>query len=400
MLLRILFIVHNMVWRGGGTFYRALHLGRHLVRRGHSVALLAVSLAERLKLRTGQVDGVIIVESPDLLSGSLRSGWDPWNTLRRIHWLVGQRFDLVHAFESRPVVIFPALFARRYSQAPLVMDWCDWFGRGGSVAERPNRLIRQILNPAETFFEESFRTKANGTTVINSQLRDRAIQLGVREETILLLPQGSDVQRIQVLDRFQVRDQLGLPQEKFIIGYLGQTFPADARLLAETFERVISEHADTLLLLIGNRRTDISSLIKTPEAVVETGYLDDELLNQYLGACDLFWLLLQDTLANRGRWPSKINDYMAAGRPTIATAVGDLTQLFQQHDIGRLAQPDPEDIATQTLRFYDDASLHQQCGAIARKVATEQYAWEILTEGLVSFYHKVMASYSRQKRGI
>ena len=209
--MRILLIVHNMVWRGGGTFYRALHLGRHLVRQGHSVVLLAVSLRERFRLRTDQVDGVDIVESPDLLSGSLRSGWDPWNTFRRVQWLAGRRFDLIHAFESRPVVIFPALFARAHSQAPLVMDWCDWFGRGGSVTERSSWLVRQVLNPVETFFEESFRTRADGTTVINSQLQARAIELGVRGETILLLPQGSDVQSIQVLDKRQARSRLGLP---------------------------------------------------------------------------------------------------------------------------------------------------------------------------------------------
>ena len=395
--MRILLIVHNMVWRGGGTFYRALHLGRHLVRRGHSVVLLAVSLRERFRLRTDQVDGVNIVESPDLLSGSLRSGWDPWNTFRRVHWLAGRRFDLIHTFESRPVVIFPALFARAHSQSPLVMDWCDWFGRGGSVTERSSWLVRQVLNPVETFFEESFRTRANGTTVINSQLQARAIELGVREETILLLPQGSDVQRIQVLDKHQARDRLGLPQHKFVIGYLGQAFPQDARLLANAFERVISERPDVLLLLIGNRRTDISFQIKTHEAIVETGYVSDEQLNQYLGACDLFWLPLRDTLANRGRWPSKINDYMAAGRPTVATAVGDLNWLFQKYDIGRLAQPEPEEIAGQTLRFCDDALLAQQYGTVARKVAAEQYSWETLTEKLERFYRGVVAGYVGQK---
>ena len=111
----------------------------------------------------------------------------------------------------------------------------------------------------------------------------------------------------------------------------------------------------------------------------------------------MLWLPLRDTLTNRGRWPSKINDYMAAGRPTVATAVGDLNWLFQKYDIGRLAQPKPEEIAGQTLRLCDDALLAQQYGTVARKVAIEQYSWETLTEKLASFYRGVMAGYVGQK---
>ncbi len=80
--LRILFIVHNQT-RKGGAYYRGLNLGAPLARRGHAVAMMAIHPAERVRVVERDLDGVNLVETPDLLWGVGRTGWDPWNTLRR-----------------------------------------------------------------------------------------------------------------------------------------------------------------------------------------------------------------------------------------------------------------------------------------------------------------------------
>ncbi|MGH7447633.1 MAG: hypothetical protein ACRELT_08735, partial [Longimicrobiales bacterium] len=59
-----------------------------------------------------------------------------WNTMWRTCMLAREQFDLIHAFDSRPVVILPALAVRGTAGAPLVLDWADWWGRGGVIGER------------------------------------------------------------------------------------------------------------------------------------------------------------------------------------------------------------------------------------------------------------------------
>ena len=129
--MRILFITLNIVQQG--TYWRTYHLGKQLVKRGHQVTLLATGKTNRVKFNVTQAEGMELVESPDLWQGIFRSGYDPWNTLRRLLWLRGRKYDLVHGFEARPTVIYPARVAASSNQAPLVLDWADWFGRGGSV---------------------------------------------------------------------------------------------------------------------------------------------------------------------------------------------------------------------------------------------------------------------------
>ncbi len=389
--LRVLMLVHTRV--GKGTYWRALHLARHLVRRGHAVTLVATSQAGWAGFRHRQDDGVTVAESPALVWGRLRAGWDPWDALARVGWLRGRDFDLVHAFDARPVVIGPALYMQRVRRVPLVLDWCDWFGAGGSVEERPNPVARAVLRPAETFFEERFRTWADGTTVINTVLRERAIGLGVPPETILLLPDGSDVEGLQVLDRDDARRQLGLPLDRPIIGYVGAIFKGDAELMAHAFDLVRRAYPDAMLATIGYCNRNLSAMVGEPRAVIRTGFVSYEEMNRYLAACDLCWLPLGDTGANRGRWPLKLNDYMAVGRPVVATAVGDLTRVLQEHEIGLLTRDEPEDLAQAAIRLLEDPALRERLGQNARRVAEEVFDWGLLTAELLGLYERVLSGW-------
>ncbi|HSH46380.1 MAG TPA: glycosyltransferase, partial [Longimicrobiales bacterium] len=154
--MRLLFLNHNVAFQG--TFFRAHQLARELTGRGHEVTLVTTSRRARLRGRWREVHGVSVYEAPDLLFGPGRTGWDAWNAVRRVLALRRRRFDVVHAFDGRPVVIGPALEVRRRTGARLVMDWADWWGRGGRIEERSGAVVRTLVGPVETWFEEAFRT--------------------------------------------------------------------------------------------------------------------------------------------------------------------------------------------------------------------------------------------------
>ncbi len=161
-LMRILMLTFNVAYRGGATFYRALHLSQGLARRGHRVMLMASSPGKVLRFHEQEKMGVTMVEAPGIFPSRWRYGYDPYEVLRRITWIFPRRFDIVHAFDNRPVVIYPALAARRKGSR-LVMDWCDWFGRGGAAEERANRVMRAVMGYVDTYYEEAFRHRADAT---------------------------------------------------------------------------------------------------------------------------------------------------------------------------------------------------------------------------------------------
>lgn len=386
--LRILLIVLNRA--GQGTYWRAFHFGRCLRARGHAVTLLATAPVERLRVMAQVVDDVQVVAMPDLLPGALRSGWDPWAVARRLAWLRGRRFDVVHAFESRPVVIYPALAARR-AGAKLVMDWCDWFGRGGSVEERPSAWMRAVLRPVETYYEEHFRRRADATTVINRFLAERAASLGVSRESILLLRNGTDTSQ-PVMARDAARRLVGLAESGPLLGFVGGIFTRDAELMARAFERLLLDCPDLRLLLVGHFNRDLEGMLGSSRGVLRTGPVSPEQLVAYLAAANVGWLPLRDSGANRGRWPMKLGDYMRAGLPTVSTAVGELADFVTRFGLGVAAPDEPEAFAAATLELLRDEERQSELGRAARRAAEGELSWETLTGQLEAAYARALGA--------
>ena len=72
----------------------------------------------------------------------------------------------------------------------------------------------------------------------------------------------------------------------------------------------------------------------------QTGYVPDHQAATYLACADVMCMPMTDTAANRGRLPNKLLDYMAAGRPVVASPVGDVKLIVQNYGIGLLAEPE------------------------------------------------------------
>jgi glycosyltransferase involved in cell wall biosynthesis len=376
-----------------GTYWRAFYIARELARRGHIITVLATAPRERRRFRIDyQSHGrLAIVEAPDLLSGSMRSGWDPWASLARTAWLAISRFDVLHAFECRPGVILPALAARARSGAPLVIDWSDWFGRGGSVEERPNWMLRTLLRPVETFFETRFRTSADATTVINQFLGRRAIALGVPPASITLVPNGCDTAGWELEPHDAARAALGLSQEAPLIGYVGAIFRRDATLLARAFDLLQERRPDARLLVLGYCNVAIESLVRCPHAVLRTGALDTATLRRYLRACRVAWLPLCDSGANRGRWPLKLNTYMEAGLPFVTTAVGDLGAFVRRYPAGVAVAAEPAALAERTLALLDDPAQVAELGATGRRLAETELSWATVADTVEQIYLRLLS---------
>jgi len=383
--MRILMLNHNVAERGG-TYFRAFDVARYLTKRGHEVCLLTISPSRRWGFDHIVKDGVEIVHTPDLFWGRGRTGWDPWDTLHRIIFLHKKKWDIIHAWDSRPAVILPALYARRQSRnSKLIIDWCDWWGRGGTIQERSGWAMRTFFGPLETFFEESFRVHADGGTVISHALYDRAQQLGVPADTLHILQQGCDIEETLPSDRMEARQQLGIPGTVSLIGYLGALGRSDAALLYDTLRILIAHDQQFQFVLMGNHRSRIPDDLRETQRITETGYVSASALQQYLAACDVLFCPLGDTIASRARWPSKVNTYLAAGRATVMTRVGDLAALLESEDAGIVTSCNPEEIVTQLIKLLGNVEMRAKYEVKARSMA-EKLAWPGLIRQLESFY--------------
>ncbi|MFZ2486855.1 MAG: glycosyltransferase family 4 protein [Anaerolineae bacterium] len=391
--MRILYLTHNVTWKGGGAFFHAYHQARHLVQRGHDVTVLSIAPTARTGFREFETAGVRIVETPDLLRGQGRSGWDPSNVLRRIRYLRGQQFDIVHGLESRPAVALPALWMQRTYGTPTILDWADWYGRGGTASER-GRLIRTFMQPVETFFEETFYPRADGVIAMGEPLLERALALGIARGRMINLLNGCDPDGLTPFVTEEARARVPrVPMDAYVLGYIGVMRATTAQLLFAALPR-LKQLADrpVKVLIIGNHKLkDFWSYV--PEDcradVVETGWIDYDDLNNYLSASDVTVLPFQRMIATDNIWPSKLNDYLAAGKPTVATEMRILRPIFERYDIGVLTEDTPDAFAMGTMTLLHDAATRARQSRNARALAEGDLSWAHLVERLEGFYELV-----------
>ena len=371
---------------------RGYAMAKHLLARGHDVTLMVVADKRRAGIVEEDWDGVRTVETPDLLWGRLRSGWDGWDTLNRLAYLQREQrgYDLVHCLDTRPASIYPGMFYARRHHAPILTDWIDWWGRGGIIDEFRPRWYRLLFGGVETYYEEAFRTRTDGLTAISTALVQRAIGLGVDPARILHLPNGSWPDVFHVPDSLTCRRRVGLATAGPIIGYSSLDTYFDLAPVFEALAMVVRRYPDARLLITGRVPSMVAEMQQrhgVEKNVILTGFVPYEDLPWYLGCCDLFITPFQNKIFNIGRWPSKINDYMSIGRPIVSNPVGDVKTLFEAHDIGLLAQYDPTDFSDKIAFLIEHPDLARELGANARMAAETEYNWSVLIARLEAFYY-------------
>lgn len=85
--------------------------------------------------------------------------------------------------------------------------------------------------------------------------------------------------------------------------------------------------------------------------------------------------------------PNAVLEYMAAGRPIVATAVGDTPCLIEDEVHGLLVPPgDPGQLAGAIGRLLADPGLAARLGAAARRRAEERYSREAMVRRFEDFF--------------
>jgi glycosyltransferase involved in cell wall biosynthesis len=385
--MKVLMLNHNP--KESGTYFRCFHFAKHLVRRGHQVTIMTC-ISNRFKPTVEYKDGVRIIGTPRfrrladwVVPGGLDTGF--LDILIRVGHTASNYYDLIHGFDHLPNVSFPSYFGRKIKNVRFISDWCDWWTRGGFPYERFKSKRR---NDMEIILEEGIRKIADGVTVISSLLQERAESLGIAQEKIRLIPSGADVDCIRPLSMKDSRKRLGLPLDAHILGFVGfvnQDIDLVIQALKIVSEKIPSARA--LCVGVSGNAEQTAEELGIRDKVILAGIKSYDELPEYYAASNVLAMPLRDTLFNRARWPNKIGDHLAAGRPTVSNPVGDVQELFKNHSIGLLAKSDDaEDFARQVTYLFENPGVAERMGKQARELAEREYSWEKQTDQLERFY--------------
>jgi glycosyltransferase involved in cell wall biosynthesis len=385
--MRIVMLNHNVI--GAGTYWRCFHLGRGLAARGHDVTLFTKHATARFRIHRTRDEGVNVVATPRGVLGRVHLGEiGALDIVPRVLHVTRRRPDVLMAFGAQPDAAIPFFVSKRLRSARLHHADRDDLKRGAllETAFRGTRLEWWIEYGER--WERELPERADAVTTISRVLEQDTLAWGVASQKVLFLPSGADVERIRVRPKGEARARVGLPSDAPVCVYVSAGGGPESSLLLPVIERVTAELPDARFVFVGPRDASWADVT----AVLDTGPVPPDEVQWWVSAADVALVPYFDTPFNRARWPIKLGEYMAAGRPVVACDTGELGRVVREHEIGLLAGADMSGFAERVLELLRDRGRAEELGARARRVAEEHYDWRVLAEHLEAFLYASGAS--------
>ncbi len=232
-----------------------------------------------------------------------------------------------------------------------------------------------------------------GMSFNSEGLRGIYSRLGIAGRNPFVAPNG--VERKMLEEKYNVsllRTRLGLPLEKKIVCYCGNTYKGRG---IELLVRAAKRMPDVEFVIVGGREWDnLFWREMAREAGVENfrmeGFVRQREVPTYLRASDILvmpyssGMTIEDgTEAGEFTSPLKLFEYMAAGKPIVATGVPSVLEVLRPGENSVVAPPDDDEKFLEALGLVlCDSELCARIAEGARSDAAE-YTWEKRVEKII-----------------
>ena len=292
--------------------------------------------------------------------------------------------DIAFVYQRYSLNNYSGLKLARDYQVPLVLEYNGseiWTRRNWGMPLHYEKLAKKI--------ELVNLQQAELVVVVSEVIKEELIQGGIYADKILVNPNGVDPQRYSPeIDGRKVRQQYRL-DHKIVVGFIG-TFGQwhGAEILARAFAWLIAEYremADYLrLLMIGDGVTmpDVKKIIND-QGIAKLCYLTGTIPQyqgpEYLAACDI---LVSPHVANAdgSRFfgsPTKLFEYMAMGKPIVASDLEQIGQILKHREHAWLVPPGNVKLLAQGIKnVLNNPDLARLLAANARRHVCQHYTWK------------------------
>ncbi len=370
MTFFVLFYEHDpIVRRDIGGFRKAWVLGEHLARLGHRVVVFGPAGTAPPELA-----GVEAVDIPYVDLPVLR----PLLVYTQLFWR-----PLLAGLRGRPDVIY-----MRPLNSPLTVLLARLLGA---------RLVLEVNGDSLALYEDAGasrlrvafvrwmeRLNVRGSAVIVALTRGLERTLVARHALppgrTRVIASAADAEVFRPLDAAVCRRGLGLDVAARWVGFVG-AFLAHQGIdtLIDAVPRVLARCPTARFLLVGDgvMRARWSARVERAglaRAVVFTGQVPYRDVPRHVGAMDV---CVAPFTGNRGETsPLKVFDYLACGRPVVASAIESVREITEDVPAVVTVPPDdPDALADAVIALLEDPRRAERLGAAGRAWVIARHTW-------------------------
>jgi glycosyltransferase involved in cell wall biosynthesis len=343
-----------------GAERHVLDLSEAMARHGHSVELICPGPGWLPEAATAA--GLTVHLSP--MKGR---GW--FRTMGLICRLsMRGRVDVIHTHLTRAAYI-------GYS--------------AGLVTGRPVVTSVHIANNDAIYRRLAHRH--NRLVAVSGFVRGMLHGRGVPDRYIDTVYNGTDFLAYEPAEPLAVKDELGIPRERRVIGLIGRICRDKGHLeMVRALRRVCKHHPEAHAVFVGRIEQgfedEIHDLVRSEgmsDRITFTGLRTD--VPRVLDACEI------------AAMPSRMETFgiaaieaMARSRPVVASRVGALPEVVRHGQTGLLVDSDTEELAEAFTYLLEEERIRLEMGECARKLVEEKFSIPQMASRFEHVYRKAL----------
>lgn len=358
----------------GGTETQAVELALRLDPARYAVTLGCLRMSGPL---LAKLNGSTVSVMEWDAGGGVNSPRGIYQILRLARFLRRGRFDVVHAHDLwSNLLAIPAAWLAR---VPVI------------ISSRRDLAHLAWYTPRRRKFLRRLQSLSSAVLVNSGQISEQLVhEDGFRPEFIHIVHNGIDFDRFSRLVSERGRVFPGLQNCKLIVctGNMHSDVKGHPTLI-EAARNVCGKFPQVKFVLIGDGKKRAEFEAKVSELGLQSNFLflgSRQNVPEILACCDIAVLPSQAE-----GFSNALLEYMAAGLPTVATAVGGNPEVIESGLDGLLVKPDdPVALAGAILSLLENPNFASQLGSAGRERVRRHFNFAQLTSNVDALYTELL----------
>lgn len=222
--------------------------------------------------------------------------------------------------------------------------------------------------------------------VLNNNLKQELVIMGVEESIIFISPSGVEISEFNInMDKEVAREKMGLPQDKNIIMYTGHLYGWKG---ADTLAEAAISMPETLFIFVGGVEPEFSKFIKKYKNysnIVARPFVERHIIPIYLQSADVLVLPNsgKEKISARYTSPLKLLEYMASNRPIVASKLSSILEVVSDRECIFAEADNPISFSSSIRKVLDDSVLAKDISKNALN-KVEQFSWGNRVKNILS----------------
>jgi glycosyltransferase involved in cell wall biosynthesis len=217
--------------------------------------------------------------------------------------------------------------------------------------------------------------------VVSSGVKEDLVNsYNIAIENVEIIPNGANTTLFRPMDQQNTKREIGLKPEKKYACFIGNLAPwQGVEYLIKAAPFVIKYIPEVMFLIVGDGtvRKELETRVKEmniSDYFLFTGSVIYDRVPYYINASDICISIKKPVLPGS---PLKVFEYMACGKPVIATKKSAYGfEILEEFGAGLLVDQDnPEEISNAITYLLKNPEESKKMGIAGRKVVIDNYSW-------------------------